>query len=452
MSQLRILGAARLSHETDASTSIERQREQITLTCQRDRHQLVAITEDVDVSGAVSPFDRAELGPWLNGKSDQWDVIMVPKLDRLTRSLRDFDDFRQWCDAHGKTIISIAESLDLSTATGRMFANLLAMFAEFERERMSERRAEASKKLRMAGYHDGGMPSVPWGYKIVKVSDHYELEVDPPVQREAREVVAEILAGKSSRQVAKAHGMAVTTLIGRLRSQTLKGYVMYAGEVVRGDDGMPLTREPVIDEDAWAKVQAALDKNSVSKTNRYDRTPYLGVIFCGCGGKMFLSRWYAKDAKKLREYYSCEKCGKKANGTKLHSDMERIIQTSFEGMFIPETIHHPAEDHTAELAKVEAQIDDLEANFVASGGSVESLGRMLGRLQSKRDALAALPQTEAWVEILPPTRRFLDTWNVSEPQQRGDTLRDMGIKFTLANGMLRMQQAGTEDWPTAPVK
>jgi DNA invertase Pin-like site-specific DNA recombinase len=41
----------------------------------------------------------------------------------------------------------VAGSLDLSTSTGRVFANLLAMFAQFERERMSERRAEASREL-----------------------------------------------------------------------------------------------------------------------------------------------------------------------------------------------------------------------------------------------------------------------------------------------------------------
>lgn len=120
---MRVPGAARISHETDASTSVERQREVISLTCQARGDQLVAITEDADVSGAISPFERPDLGPWL-AKPDQWDAIMVAKLDRLTRSLRDFDDFRQWCDTHGKVIISISESLDPSTVTGRMSPQL----------------------------------------------------------------------------------------------------------------------------------------------------------------------------------------------------------------------------------------------------------------------------------------------------------------------------------------
>ena len=55
--------------------------------------------------------------------------MLVAKLDRLTRSVRHFDDLRIWADEHGKTIASVAESLDLSTSTGRMFANLLAMWS-----------------------------------------------------------------------------------------------------------------------------------------------------------------------------------------------------------------------------------------------------------------------------------------------------------------------------------
>src|SRR4051812_29840097 len=122
----RVLGAARLSHKTDESTSIERQRESITFTCMARAETLIHITEDSDVSGAVSPFERDDLGPWLREPLvSQWDAIMVHKLDRLTRSLTHFDQFRQWCDDNGKTIVSVSESLDLSTSMGRMFANLL---------------------------------------------------------------------------------------------------------------------------------------------------------------------------------------------------------------------------------------------------------------------------------------------------------------------------------------
>ena len=65
----------------------------------------------------------------------------------------------------GKAIVSVAEALDFSTAAGRLFANLLAMFAQFERERISERRAEAAVKLAHDGKLNTGNCSVGYGYR-----------------------------------------------------------------------------------------------------------------------------------------------------------------------------------------------------------------------------------------------------------------------------------------------
>jgi DNA invertase Pin-like site-specific DNA recombinase len=87
----RVLGATRLSHDTDASTSIERQREAIEAWARAHGHQLVTVTEDTDVSGTIAPRDRDGLGPWLpNGKIGQWDVLVVARLDRVSRPLLDF--------------------------------------------------------------------------------------------------------------------------------------------------------------------------------------------------------------------------------------------------------------------------------------------------------------------------------------------------------------------------
>jgi DNA invertase Pin-like site-specific DNA recombinase len=176
---MRILGATRLSHGTDESTSVERQREQIQHTAKVRGDDVVFISEDVDVSGAVSPFSRPDLGPWLTdpAKVAQWDTLVVAKMDRLSRSLIDFAGLLKWCQAHGKVIVSVSESLDFGTAVGRLMAQILMMFAEFERERMSERRADAAVKIRSNGHYGGG--STAYGYRTVKVNNHHELETTP---------------------------------------------------------------------------------------------------------------------------------------------------------------------------------------------------------------------------------------------------------------------------------
>jgi DNA invertase Pin-like site-specific DNA recombinase len=125
---------------------------------------------------------------------------MVHKLDRLTRSLVDFIALLDWCKSHGKTVISVSESLDFSTAHGRMFAQLLAMFAEFERSRIGERRADHARKARELARWDGR--SVPTGSRPVKVNSHYELEPDPEAAELIRRIADLVLRGTSARQPA----------------------------------------------------------------------------------------------------------------------------------------------------------------------------------------------------------------------------------------------------------
>ena len=212
---MRLLGGARLSHKTDESTSIERQREQITLTAKVRGDELVFITEDTDVSGAVSPFLRESLGPWLTDpdKIALWDGLIVAKLDRLTRSLSDFDELVSWLDRNGKTLISVSESLDLSTSTGRMFANLLAMFAQFERERMSERRTDAANKIRENGWWAGF--GYPYGTMPIKCGDHWELTINPETYPQLESMAYRLLEGHSASAIAKMlNALAVATPAG----------------------------------------------------------------------------------------------------------------------------------------------------------------------------------------------------------------------------------------------
>ena len=184
---------------------IERQGESIEHWARAHEHTVVAMTEDTDVSGSIAPQDRDELGPWLTDRasSRSGTSSALPSSTALTRSLLHFDDLRIWADEHGKTIASVAESLDLSTSTGRMFANLLAMFAQFERERMCERRADASRKLYSRGGYNGGS-SLPWGYRTIRQNGRLELEPDPTRWPRSREIVDEVLAGKAVTGVARA--------------------------------------------------------------------------------------------------------------------------------------------------------------------------------------------------------------------------------------------------------
>ena len=450
----RVLGVRRLSHGTDASTSIERQGDSIDHWARAHGHTVVAMTQDTDVSGSIAPHDRDDLGPWLTdaAKLAQWDILCVAKLDRLTRSVRHFDDLRIWADEHGKTIASVAESLDLSTSTGRMFANLLAMFAQFERKRMSERRADASRKLYSRGGYNGGS-SLPWGYKAIRQNGQLELEPDPEQLPEIRVIVDKVLAGQSVNSVAAEHGIDPRTLHKRLKRVELKGWVTYNDEIVRDDEGLPITRQPIIDARTWDRLQEKLQANSKGAGVPHDAVPWLHVIYCDeCTAPMYRTVVTNSQGKKF-SYYRHERrqkldCRARVRADDLEGQIPGLALRAFHGSYVQEIIETPAEDHTAELEKIDTAIADWEARAI-TGDAVESVMRILDGLHTKRRALIdAGVRTEAGREVRDTTELLTDRWlSLSTGHDRGALLRSMGIRIMArksgpGKAHIRLQQGG----------
>lgn len=296
---MRALGATRLSHKTDESTSIERQTEQVTLTARIRIDELIHITQDTDISGSVSPFLREGLGPWLTDqkKIDQWDVLIVAKVDRLTRSLSDFDDLVGWLDRNGKTLVSVSESLDLSTSNGRMFANLLAMFAQFERERMSERRKEAADKISENGWWAGF--GHPYGTRPVKVDSHWELEINPDTYARLEQIAYEILRGHSVSSIAK--------MLDATKVPTPAGGKEWRQNTIRD---MFTNEKCVLESDLLGRVLEALDTTKTPWTKRGDAALLLNVAHCICGAQFHSKRYESKG--RLYQYYDCSaRCGER---------------------------------------------------------------------------------------------------------------------------------------------
>jgi site-specific DNA recombinase len=418
------------------------------------------MTEDTDVSGSVAPKDRDDLGPWLTdpARLARWDILCVAKLDRLTRSVRHFDDLRIWADEHGKTIASVAESLDLSTSTGRMFANLLAMFAQFERERMSERRADASRKLYSRGGYNGGS-SLPWGYKTIRQNGRLDLEPDPDQVPEIRVIVDKVLAGYSVNGVAAEHGTDPRTLHKRLKRAELKGWVTYNDQVVRDEEGLPVQRPPVIDARTWDRLQAKLQSNSKGAGVPHDAVPWLHVIYCDvCKATMYRTVVVNARGRKF-PYYRHERrqkidCRLRVRADDLERQIPDLVLRAFDGGYVQEVIETPAEDHTAELEKVDSAIADWEVRAIA-GDAAESVMRILDGLHAKRRVLVdAGVRTEARREVRDTTELLTDRWlSLTADDERGAMLRSMRIRIMARKSgpgttHIRLQQ-GDRHWADA---
>jgi site-specific DNA recombinase len=121
----------------------------------------------VVVDGAVSgkTLDRPALKALLaDVKLGRVQSVVTLKLDRLTRSVRDLADLLDLFEKHGVALCSLTESLDTSTASGRLMLNLLASVSQWEREAIGERTAFALEHKRRNGVVYG---PVPFGYRRV---------------------------------------------------------------------------------------------------------------------------------------------------------------------------------------------------------------------------------------------------------------------------------------------
>jgi len=200
---IQVLGAAPLSKDADESTSIERQSGGINgwadlrSNTTGDDYRVVHVSEDSDVSGAVSPFDPAGLGPYLREPLlSTWQVLVVFRLDRLTRSIADFEAIWKFLEANGKTLVSVAEQIDFGTTAGRLMARQLVIFAEYEREMIKARVKNAYDAARAAGKYPGMM--FPFGYIPSKLPGKgWGLEPHPVYAPIVSQIAERVIGGES---------------------------------------------------------------------------------------------------------------------------------------------------------------------------------------------------------------------------------------------------------------
>lgn len=196
----RVLAYVRVSTEkqADGGHSLEAQRAKVAAWCALHDAELVNVFEDAGLS--ASTLDRPALaGALAELAAGRADALLVVKLDRLTRSTRDLGDLLDRAAAEGWALLSVAESLDTSTAAGRLVVSVLGAVAQWEREAVGERTAAAMGAMKAAGLYCGG--TVPYGYRVDDEGRLVADEAELAVKRAAAELRA---AGLSLRAVGAA--------------------------------------------------------------------------------------------------------------------------------------------------------------------------------------------------------------------------------------------------------
>ena len=434
---MRILGRVRLSRFKEESTSVERQRELIEQYAAVHEHTVVGWAEDTDVSGSVSPFDTPGLGPWLReDKRDEWDVLVVWRLDRLSRRVIALNEMFGWMLKHNKTLVSMSESLDLSNWVGRLVANVIAGVAEGELEAIKERTKASRKKLLETGRWPGGQ--VPFGLTPVELpGGGYRLGLHPEEAPVVREIVDDVIAGGAVEATADRFDMLPSTLWKMLGQKYLLGHATYEGQTVRDMEGKPvLNAEPILTQATWDQLQSALEARRRGPHRTRDTAPMNGVVKCYVCHENLFHKIYRRDyGKGLYRYYHC-----RVKGHCAQVDAE-IVEEQLIGAFlnavgdclVTERIYRQAEDHSAALEDAARAVDELTPllGTVTSNLMKARLTAQLEALDKQIADLEQLPVTQAGYEYVSTDQTYAEVWETSDTDERRELLLRSGITFKI---------------------
>jgi DNA invertase Pin-like site-specific DNA recombinase len=260
-------------------------------------------------------MDRPALKKLLDDvRARRIDVIVVYKVDRLTRSLADFAKLVELFDAHRVSFVSVTQSFNTTTSMGRLTLNVLLSFAQFEREVTGERIRDKIAASKKKGIWMGGV--VPLGYRVENralyvLKEHAELvrdlfqrylETGSVVQLKA------ILDQQDTRLPTRTDGTGKTTgggLISRGHLYKILSNPIYVGRLTHKDRVHDGLHDPIVDSETWGQVQSLLEEHAQhTNTVRLDSDALLaGKLFDDRGNRMSPSH-ATKGGRRWRYYVS----------------------------------------------------------------------------------------------------------------------------------------------------
>jgi DNA invertase Pin-like site-specific DNA recombinase len=312
-------------------------------------------------------------------KANKVQIVVVYKVDRLTRSLADFAKIVDVLDAHGASFVSVTQQFNTTTSMGRLTLNMLLSFAQFEREIAGERIRDKIAASKAKGMWMGG--NVPIGYNVkgrkLIVSDAEAEAVRRIFQRYAELGSVRLLGHELDRLgvVSKRREGAGGVLAGGNRFSRGALYTLLQNPIYRGEIGhkgrvYPGQHEAIIDAELWQTVQAKLAGNRQARAlgaTAEEPSLLAGLIVDGEGQRMTPTHT-VKKGRRYRYYVSTPLI----TGTRSdHAKGWRVPAGDVEGLVL---------DRLREFFASEEDISDMLSSFDLDASAVRSAMAKAGQL------------------------------------------------------------------------
>ena len=298
------------------------------------------------------------------------DVVVIYKIDRLSRSLVDFAELQSRFEKHGVSFVSVTQQIDTSGSTGRMMLNILMTFAQYEREIIADRIRDKMAATRKQGKFAGG--TLPYGYK----SENKKMVIRQDEAEVLKRIFQRYLEIQSPKQIAielNSNGLRIRTgrewntshIYRQLNSYACIGKVEYKGQIYDGE------HEAIIPMETWNEVQRLLKINAATpkgdKTRESVNAPLKGILRCGHCGCAMMPHYARKSDGRKYYYYICQKDSKRGKADcPVHripgSDIEKIVMDELGRIFRSETFRQLIRQQGVAAGVLDEQFSDM-GNF-----------------------------------------------------------------------------------------
>lgn len=263
-------------------------------------------------------------------KAGKVDVIVVYKVDRLSRSLNDFAQMVNVFDAHQVSFVSITQQFNTTTSMGRLTLNILLSFAQFEREVIGERVRDKVAASKQKGMWMGGHP--PLGYDV----EHRKLVVNPREALLINEIFERYLEMQSAYKLAEflnARGDTNKRYVNRHGIESggqpflyqalykILNNQLYIGRITHKEKSYEGQHQPIISVELWDRVQNALKQGKEERVKRHAKHGALLMGKCFSPAGYSYTPTYSTTGAVRHRYYLEKKTQHRIKA----SDLESLV-------------------------------------------------------------------------------------------------------------------------------
>lgn len=273
---------------------------------------LQEVYSDVAISGGT--MERPAMQKMLADiRAGRIDAIVTYKLDRISRSIRDFSNLLYELEELGVSLVIITQNFDTSTPMGKLCINFLSSFAEFEREMTRDRIRDKAASLAQQGLWNAGRP--PFGYRL---DEQRFLHQEPAEAAAVRRMFLDAAAGVPLHETAcylnASHAPKPRTRSGQDAPRPWSGDKikavlrrrLYAGVTTSHGTEYPGRHEAIVSNEEWQAAQAALKLSlRQEKPARGLSYPLRGLLRCPVCGSPLAGTFSAGRRGNISRYYIC---------------------------------------------------------------------------------------------------------------------------------------------------